>query len=178
MRLAHLAFGVYQAAMIDTERLRLRPPQLADFEATAAMFAEPRVIAHIGGKPLDRAEAWVKFLRDVGHWTALQFGQFSIFEAATGHYIGKVGHARFERLPPSLDTAIEMSWTLRSGFHGKGYAIEAAAAAQAWFDSQGLRRTACLIAPANAPSRKLAARLGYALHNATVTRITLVRDPR
>lgn len=147
--------------MIESERLQLRPPSLEDFEFTAKMFTEDVVLAHIGGKPLNRAESWTRFLRDVGHWTLEQFGQFSVFERDTDHYIGKIGHARFERLPDQALTSIEMSWTLRSRFHGKGYAMEAAIAAQNWFDGQGLRRTACIIAPENVQSLKLAGRLGY-----------------
>jgi RimJ/RimL family protein N-acetyltransferase len=148
--------------MIETERLTLRPPILADFEATADMFAEPDVVAHIGGQPFDRATAWTRFLRDVGHWMVEPFGLFSVIEKASGTYVGKLGYARFERdLGTQAQTAIEMSWTLRSHFHGRGYALEAARAAQRWFEAQAPRRTACVIAPANLPSRKLAERLGY-----------------
>lgn len=149
------------SVIIESARLRLRPPRLENFEFTAEMFTEDVVLAHIGGKPLSRADSWAKFLRDVGHWTLEQFGQFSVFERGTDEYIGKVGHARFERLPDQALTSIEMSWTLRSRFHGKGYATEAAVAAQNWFDSRGLRRAACIIAPENVRSLKLAAHLGY-----------------
>lgn len=149
--------------MIETERLLLRPPELADFEASAAMFADPEVVAHIGGIPLDREIAWTRFLRDAGHWHLHPFGLFSVLEKDTGAYVGKLGFARFERdLSALAQTAIEMSWTLATRFHGRGYASEAGRAAQAWFDSRFARRTACLIAKENAPSLRLAARLGYA----------------
>ncbi|MEJ2410134.1 MAG: GNAT family N-acetyltransferase [Novosphingobium sp.] len=152
----------YFLRMISTDRLQLRRPIAADFEATAEMFAEQGVVAHIGGKPLDRPAAWTKFLRDVGHWSIETFGLFSVIERRSGEYVGKVGYARFERdLSDQAGTTIEMSWTLRSQFHGKGYALEAARAAQAWFDGHTPRRTACIISPANLPSRKLAERLGY-----------------
>ncbi|WP_395336532.1 GNAT family N-acetyltransferase [Novosphingobium sp. BL-8H] len=48
-----------------------------------------------------------------------------------------------------------------TGFHGRGYASEAGRAAQAWFDATQAKLTACLIAPANIPSLRLAERLGY-----------------
>lgn len=148
--------------MITTERLQLRRPTLEEFEVTAEMFAEQSVVAHLGGKLMDRETAWARFLRDVGHWSIEPFGLFSIIERASGEYAGKVGYARFERdLGEQAQTSIEMSWTLRSRFHGKGYAFEAAKAAQFWFEEQAPRRTACIIAPGNIPSIKLAARLGY-----------------
>lgn len=149
--------------MIESERLFLRRPEPRDFEATAAMFAEAAVVQYIGGQPLDRPAAWVKFLRDLGHWTIEPFGLFSVIEKATDAYVGKVGFARFERdLGEQANTAIEISWTLRSCFHGKGLAFEAARTAQQWFDEKfATTRTACVIAPLNLPSRKLAARLGY-----------------
>lgn len=149
--------------MIETERLLLRQPELSDFDASAAMFADSQVVTHIGGTPLDRETAWTRFLRDGGHWHYQSFGLFSVIEKASGAYVGKLGFARFERdLGPLARTAVEMSWTLAAGFHGRGYATEAGRAAQVWFDSRFAMRTACLIAPDNQSSLRLAARLGYA----------------
>ncbi|TCM15736.1 RimJ/RimL family protein N-acetyltransferase [Novosphingobium sp. PhB165] len=168
--------------MIETERLLLRPPLPADFEESAAMFGDPDVTAHIGGQPLARAEAWTRFLRDVGHWSIKRFGLFSIVERASGRYVGKIGHAHFERdLGTRAAAEVEMSWTLASGFHGRGYATEAGLAAQAWFDKHIGLRTACSIASANHASLRLAARLGYAevdqhpRENGSL--IILARDP-
>jgi len=167
--------------LIESERLRLAPPGLDDFAATAEMFSDENVVTYIGAQPLDRASAWTKFLRDVGHWTVEGFGLFSVFERQTGLYVGKVGHARFERLPEDNgQAAIEMSWTLKSAFHGQGYATEAANAALDWFDSRHRCRTFCIIAPANTPSLRLADRLGYKPGEGMVTSgqkgIVLVRD--
>ncbi|MFN7092032.1 MAG: GNAT family N-acetyltransferase [Allorhizobium sp.] len=148
--------------MIETERLSLRPPVHADFQATADMFAEEAVTLHIGNRPLSRSDAWAKFLRDVGHWEVMGFGLFSVTERTTAAYVGKIGFALFERdLGSKAATNIEMSWTLRSQFHGRGFAPEAARAAQNWFESKYSQRTACLIAAANTSSIKLATRLGF-----------------
>ncbi|WP_298335094.1 GNAT family N-acetyltransferase [uncultured Erythrobacter sp.] len=169
--------------MIETAHLELRPPIYSDFEASAAMFAEQRVVLHLGGVPLTRAKAWEKFLRDVGHWVIEDFGLFSIIEKASEEYVGKIGFARFERdLSSQTDTFIEMSWTLRSCFHGRGYAFEAAIASQAWFDEKFAGRTACVISPDNKASIKLAKRIGYLdtgntqLDNSSVNLLT--RDVR
>jgi RimJ/RimL family protein N-acetyltransferase len=148
--------------MIETPNLILRPPIRHDFEATALMFADPVVTAHIGGKPVLRADAWTRFLRDVGHWTIEGFGLFSIIEKSTERYVGKMGFARFERnLGETVGTDVEASWVLASTFHGQGYAREAASAAHIWFDAVHDRRIACLIAIENRASIRLAAILGY-----------------
>ncbi|WP_050577833.1 GNAT family N-acetyltransferase [Sinorhizobium meliloti] len=112
--------------------------------------------------PLSRSDAWARFLRDVGHWEIMGFGLFSVVERTTAAYVGKVGFAIFERdLGCHAGTNAEISWTLRSQFHGRGFATEAAKAAQHWFESKYSQRTACLIAAANTSSIKLATRLGY-----------------
>lgn len=173
--------GVYRdGILLETPRLRLRPPVAADFEPMRQMFCDPQVVAHIGGSPLSRAEAWGRFQRDVGHWALEGFGQFTLLERSSGRYVGKLGHAKFLRdLGPKAGAEIEMTWTLASGFHGQGYAAEAGQAALAWFDAQGPRRTACIVAEANLPSLRLAERLGYRevdrLSGDGCTRVVLVR---
>lgn len=55
-----------------------------------------------------------------------------------------------------------MGWVLAPHTHGRGYATEATQAALAWGDAHlPTPRTVCLIDEANAPSRGLAAKLGY-----------------
>ncbi|RVE93154.1 N-acetyltransferase [Sinorhizobium meliloti] len=156
------AIAIFPARGEKRDRLLLRPPCQADFAEIAEMFSDEIVVRHIGNGPLSRGDAWARFLRDVGHWAIEGFGLFSVIEKASGAYVGKIGYATFERdLGPKAQTRIEMSWTLRSQFHGMGFAIEGASAAQQWFDSGHRKRTACLIAAANLSSIKLATRLGY-----------------
>jgi RimJ/RimL family protein N-acetyltransferase len=55
-----------------------------------------------------------------------------------------------------------MGWVLSPVAHGKGYAFEAGRAALAWGDAHfGRVRMVCLIAPENAPSIRLAQKLGF-----------------
>ncbi|MDB4955347.1 MAG: acetyltransferase [Myxococcales bacterium] len=41
-----------------TERLAMCVPTLADFESSVAMWGDPDVVNHIGGKPSTREEGW------------------------------------------------------------------------------------------------------------------------
>ena len=52
--------------VLETERLRLRGHRLDDFAAYAAMWADPAVTQHIGGKPIPEEESWTRFLRQAG----------------------------------------------------------------------------------------------------------------
>ena len=149
--------------MIETDRLSLRPYSLDDYAAYLDMCSEPEVVRYIGGKPLSPEDAWNRVLRYAGHWFLLGYGIFAVFEKTSGRFIGETGLADFRRgLGMGFDDAPEAAWVFSADVHGRGYAFEAADAAQVWFANQrGDTRTVCLIDPANGPSLLLATRLGY-----------------
>jgi RimJ/RimL family protein N-acetyltransferase len=76
---------------LDTPRLRLRAFRLEDFDAYAALWAEPAVIRFIGGAPLSREAAWTRFLRQIGLWHHLGFGSFALEDRTTEMFIGEAG---------------------------------------------------------------------------------------
>lgn len=151
------------APTLETERLVLRAHRLDDFEGCLALWTDPDVTRFIGGKPSTREEVWARILRYVGHWSLLGFGYWVIAEKATGGFVGEVGFADFRReIEPSLTDTPEIGWALLPSAHGKGYATEAARAAIAWGERHfGPIRTACIIAPDNEPSIRVAQKCGY-----------------
>lgn len=151
---------------LQTARLRLRAHRLSDFDACAAMWSDPAVIQHIGGKPSSGEDVWARLLRYAGHWALLGFGYWAIEEKATGRFIGDLGFADFRReMEPPLVNTPEIGWALGSDVHGQGYATEAVQAVVAWGDAHfGSRDTACLIAPANLASIRVAEKCGFKLH--------------
>jgi len=89
---------------LDTPRLRLRTYRLDDFEAYAALWAEPAVVRFIGGTPVSREAAWTRFLRQIGLWHHLGFGLFALEDRATGAFIGEAGFHDLRRaLTPSIE---------------------------------------------------------------------------
>lgn len=148
--------------VIETERLRLRGHALKDFEPLAAMWSDPAVVRFISGKPSTREESWARLLRYPGHWTLLGYGFWAIEEKASGAYAGEGGFMNFMRdIDPPFD-APEMGWSLAPGMHGKGYAREAVSAMVRWGEAHFARRDfVCMISPQNAPSLRLAEKLGY-----------------
>jgi RimJ/RimL family protein N-acetyltransferase len=149
--------------VLQTERLILRGHSLDDFAAYAAMWATEDVTRFIGGKPLSDEEAWSKFMRMAGQWTMLGFGFFAVEERATGRFIGETGFVEGHRaIEPSLIGVPEIGWGFAREVHGKGYAFEAARAALHWGEGRfGRVPMRCIIAPQNAPSIRLAQKLGF-----------------
>ncbi|HYL68196.1 MAG TPA: GNAT family N-acetyltransferase [Candidatus Limnocylindria bacterium] len=149
--------------MIESERLTMRGYRLDDFKDCAAMWADPAVVRHIGGKPFSEEEVWAKMLRYVGHWSLMGFGYWAIEEKASGDYVGEIGFADFKRdIKPSLKDMPELGWALISRVHGRGYATEAVRAALEWGEGRfGAARTACLIHPENLASIRVAEKCGY-----------------
>ncbi|WP_375421626.1 GNAT family N-acetyltransferase [uncultured Sphingomonas sp.] len=149
--------------MIETDRLVLSRPTLADLDDSVAMTGEASVMAFIGGKPLTREEAWNKLLRNIGHWDAFGYGLFTVRERAGGRFVGEIGLAHFARgFGAAFDPFPEGAWILARAGHGNGYASEAVAAAHDWMArTHGATRTVCIIDPANTASMRVAVKLGY-----------------
>lgn len=122
---------------VETPRLVLRGPTLADFEDLAAMMADPVVTKHLGGRPQPREEVWSRFLRLAGNWALLGYGPFVARERASGRFVGNVGYFNRERdIAPSFAGAPEAGWVLAAWAHGLGYATEGVRAATAWLEGR------------------------------------------
>jgi len=148
---------------LDTERLTLRGHTLADVDECQAMWADPLVTRHIGGRPFSAEEVWARVLRYAGLWSLLGFGYWVVRERASGRFVGEVGLADFRRaVSPGLDGAPEVGWALAPWAHGRGLATEAVRAALGWGDAHlPAARSVCLITPENAASIRVAEKCGF-----------------
>jgi RimJ/RimL family protein N-acetyltransferase len=91
------------------------------------------------------------------------YGSWIARETATGRLIGELGLIEARRaIQPPIDATPEVGWSLTGDAQGQGYASEALAGIFAWADAR-IPRTVCIIDAANAPSIRLAERLGYRL---------------
>ena len=149
--------------VLETRRLILRGHRQEDFPALAAMWAEPAVAQFILGRPATEEESWARLLRYAGHWALLGFGFWAVEEKASGEFAGEMGFADFRRaVDPPFGDRPEAGWVMRSCFHGRGYASEALQAIFAWGDRHFDRReSACMIAPENSASIRLAQKFGF-----------------
>lgn len=148
--------------IIETERLRLRGHTQDDFEAVAAMWADPDVVRYIGGRPSTREESWARLLRYPGMWALVGYGFWAIEERASGRLAGEGGFADFKRdISPAIE-APEQGWALAPWAHGRGYASEAVAAMIAWGERHFARSDfVCIISPENTASIRVAEKAGY-----------------
>jgi len=141
--------------VLETERLLLREGRESDFEVLAAFYADERASKFVGG-PLTRAEAWGRVAFNRGHWALRGFGNWALEEKATGAYVGWSGLWFPEGFP-----AREVGWGLMPAKRGRGYATEAALRARAYaYEALGWETAISLIAQDNAPSLRVAVRLG------------------
>lgn len=147
---------------LTTPRLILRAHKTTDFTACCALWADPGVTRFIGGRPSTPEEVWRRILAYAGHWQLLGYGYLLATDRQTGALVGEFGLADFRRdISPPLDDVPEAGWAMLPSYQGRGLAREALAALLEWAD-QTMSRTVCLIDPDNAPSLRLARKLGYA----------------
>jgi RimJ/RimL family protein N-acetyltransferase len=139
---------------IETARLRLRAPRLSDFDAWAEIMTGPAA-PHFGG-PFSRDDAFVEFMASCGTWLLRGHGPWAVEPKAGGDVLGFV-LLGFE---PG-DAELELGYLFRPCAEGQGYATEAAMAVHHHaFARLGLDRLVSYIAPENAASARVAARLG------------------
>jgi len=140
---------------LETPRLILRLPRLADLDPWADMMMDEPTAKFIGGV-MPRAVTWRALMTMIGAWHAQGFGMFSVIEKDTGRWIGRLGPWMPEGWPGS-----EIGWALVRDVWGKGYATEGATAATDWaFDNLGWTKVIHSIDPANVASQEVARRLG------------------
>jgi RimJ/RimL family protein N-acetyltransferase len=141
---------------LETERLLLRAWRLEDFEPYARLVANSEVMRYLGGVPMNRTDAWRNMAMLLGHWTLRGYGMWAVERKNDGAFIGRVGLHNPEGWP-----GLEVGWTLGRDHWGQGYAAEAGRAAMRYgFLTQPVERLLSVIDPDNAPSQRVAQRLG------------------
>lgn len=150
-----------QAPQLETDRLILKQFTLEDFPALQACWTEPEMVKINGGEVPTGEAVWARLLRYIGHWQALGYGYWAVFEKATNLYIGAFGFQDAHRnIEPAL-TYPEAGWTLIAQARGKGYANEALEAILHWADTSLSSPLCCIIAKDNQRSSYLAERFNF-----------------
>lgn len=153
-----------QIPTLETDRLILRAPTLAEFEPLCAFYASDRA-TFVGGQ-MEPDRVWRHLALEIGHWSLQGYGRWAVEERETGKCAGIIGLWNPEGWPEP-----EIGWDLFEGFGGKGYATEAALAARSYaYDILGWDTVISLVAPENHASRGVAQRLG-ARHDSDFTHV-------
>jgi len=154
---------VTHAPVIETERLRLRPWRKDDFRPYHELLQHPDVHRHFGPEPMGGEECWRRLTAAVGGWQFNGFGTWAAELKDDGKLVGSLGiFTAWRDLDPEFGEEPEMGWIFAAETHGKGMASEGCRAVLDWTEAN-LPSTPvwAIIAPANEPSLRLAAKLGF-----------------
>ena len=154
---------IRSAPTLETERLILREWRKADFRPYHAILKEPAVHRHFGPEPMGAEECWRRMTAAIGGWQLNGFGTWAVERKDGARLVGNVGlFTAWRDLEPTFGEEPEMGWIMGSETHGPRLAYEACRAVLDWAEAT-LEPTPiwAIIAPANAPSFKLAERLGF-----------------
>jgi ribosomal-protein-alanine N-acetyltransferase len=145
--------------IIETRRLRLRPPSAADLEPwTERIFADPEVTRYVPSRivePQARAERMLAAISD--SWARRGYGIWLVTDKEAGELIG---HCGLGHLPDTDE--VEIDYALAQAHWGKGIATEAAQAVLRFgFASAGLELIIGLAVPENIASRRVLEHVGF-----------------
>lgn len=143
-----------------TSRLTLREMTPDDLDAMAGLLGDPAVMAFYP-RPKTRAEAlaWITWNRSL--YRDRGFGLWIVELRDGGRFVGDCGLTLQE---VGGRTEVEVGYHVRPDLQGHGYATEAAQATRDFArDVLGLDRIVAIIDPGNAPSRRVAEKIGLAV---------------
>jgi ribosomal-protein-alanine N-acetyltransferase len=131
----------------------------ADLEFVAAMFADPRVFATLGG-PRTRSDVEAALVRWGRHWEVRGFGPWVLTDGATGDAVGWL-------LLHTTDTGgtenVELGWTIAADRWREGLATEAATEGlRIAFAEVGLDELVTFTLVDNVASRGVMEKVGFA----------------
>lgn len=134
-----------------------------DVPALTALHSHPEVMRFLSatGEPERRPrQAWDYIAHHTGHWCLRGYGKWALAETGSDRLIGRVGFYN----PPYEWPGLELGWTLAPEVWGRGLATRAARLALDWgFNTLGVEEIISAIHPDNAPSRRVAVRIGERL---------------
>ena len=152
-----------EAPLLETERLILRHYRKQDFGDHFAIVTDPEVMHYFSGPALSREDGWRRFSASAGSWSLMGFGGWAVLRGSDQRLIGMVSlFNAWRALEPKFGEEPEMGWIFAKETHSQGIAREACEAVLSWAD-RALQPTAiwAIINPENAPSIRLAERLGF-----------------
>jgi RimJ/RimL family protein N-acetyltransferase len=152
------------AAVIRTERLRLRRLEQRDFDELFSLFQDPLVMRYYPAlKSHVETQAWLD--RVFAAYASHGHGLFAVERESDGAFLGQCG-----LMPQIVDgeALIEIGYLFKSKHWHRGYAAESAIGCREFgFGELGLATLISLVRPENKPSRAVAERNGMAVARTT-----------
>lgn len=152
---------------IETERLRLRLPTLADVNVLGEVVGDAEVVRFLGGQIAPPEEYEAILGRWLQRWDDHGMGPFMVERRDDGVFVGRTGILVWDvrgwthtGVPEPEFAQPEVGWAFARAAWGNGFATEAARAVIEWTRERGVRGLVSVIAPANVRSQRVAERLG------------------
>jgi RimJ/RimL family protein N-acetyltransferase len=142
---------------IETERLRLRALSLDDLDGVARVLTDPEAMRYFPRAfTRDEARGWIE--RSLGRYASEGTGLFAVERRADAAFLGDTGLV--VQRPGGVED-LEVGYHFARDQWGQGYATEAArACVQLALGPLGVQRVVAMVRPENAPSQRVARRLG------------------
>ena len=145
---------------LETERLLLEPLTIAHADEMAPLLDDPALHTYVGGAPLSLEELRERYARQERGRSPdgrERWLNWIVRERASGVAVGYVQATVDEER-----SAAEVAWVIGSGFQGRGYAREAAAAMVARLGEDGIRVITAHVNPGHVASAGVARAIGLA----------------
>ena len=141
--------------ILETERLILRPPAVADLGPLHEVWADRDVMRYVGAGDAharDVHESERRLARLLAHQERHGFSLWTVMDRDSGSVLGDCGLIEFAFRGPE----IELAYRLGKAHWGKGYATEAASAWTAYgLHELGLGSIVAVTHPANGASERV-----------------------
>lgn len=147
--------------VFETDRLRAVRWQVRHAEAAYPIWSLEEVVRFLGNPvphpSVEHTRAWIEGIRAAYDTGVPGQGYWAVERRDGGELVG----ATLCRALPGGDGEVEIGWTLAPWHQGKGYATEAGAGTARYaFDVLGLTEVYAIVDAANAPSIRVAQRIG------------------
>ena len=147
-------------AILETERLLLRPIGPGDAELQFRTLNTPAIMGHLGG-PLTLEAIAEKHAKSRDLFAREGFSFLFLIERETGELVGHCGLKRVDSQGAKNPGDFEIGWIIRDDRWRRGYAFEAVNAVLEWaFETHGAPHVVALTSQRNEPSWRLMERLG------------------
>jgi len=142
--------------VLETPRLRMRPPTPADLEDLCRLTSDPEVMRYLGKGVRTSEETESVLVAAIEHWERHAFGVWIVRDRESETFLGRCGLRYFQDTPD-----IELTYSFAKPTWGRGIASEAAAASMHFgFEQLRLERIIAIAMPENTGSRRVMEKLG------------------
>lgn len=146
---------------LETERLVLRPPTVADLGPLHEIWGDRDVMRYVGAgnayaKDVDESEG--RLARVLAHQERHGFSLWVVADRERGTVLGDCGLIQFAFRGPE----VELAYRLGKAYWGRGYATEAAAAwTERGLGDLGLETIVAVTHPENEASQRVLEKVGF-----------------